>query len=267
MSSVSSWFNPRGARNIPPRFQYSDPTGAYTRVVGVRDPNSGQYVSRSTPVPIGTPVALDFGAVEHGPLRYNSFDDSYLVPGNQPPPALPDSTYVLAVRLPVLLPPADLAQWTVGGKIAQTALHTLHLAFQQASEAAQGKLPVYRLRTSRQITIASRNNEVHTSPVLELIGWIVRDEQRFGPRTVPPPLPLISGQPGMAALPETPANTDTPPWEEPASASASPPPSASPASPAPANTNNPPGPAANDDDPFSQMEPVDLPARSKPPAF
>ena len=147
----------------------------------------------------------------------------------------------MVVRLPVLLQQFGLAMWTLGGTIAQNAAFVLYTVFQNAAEATAGKIPVYQLRPSRQIQIASRNNEIHTAPVLEHTGWLDRDEDQFGPRTVPPPLPLVGSAAPATMLP--PANSNEPnepapslaipPWEEP-----------------------PPTSPVNDNDPFQGMIPL-----------
>jgi hypothetical protein len=195
MTKLSGFFDPRGARGtqgVPPRLQYLDATASYSFVIGDRDLASGKYIPRHATVPLGTKVALDFGAIEWGWLQFRPFDDQFLVPLCHPIPPQPEGDYTRAVRLPALLEKYGLAQWTAAGIITQNALFSVHVIFQRSAEAAQGQIPIVALRPSRQISIASRNGEVHTSPVLELVGWADRKDEVFGPRLVPPPIAVIA---------------------------------------------------------------------------
>jgi hypothetical protein len=126
-----------------------------------------------------------------------------MVPLHCPVPERPEEgDYVLAVRVQVLLQRFGLAQWTLGGIIAQNAIFSVYLQFQHAREAVEGKIPICRLRPSRQIAVASRQGEIHNAPVVEIAAWTARDEGKFGPRTVPPPLPLLAAEAAAPALPE-----------------------------------------------------------------
>jgi hypothetical protein len=195
VTKLSGFFDPRGARatqgGVPPRLQYFDATGSYTFVVGERDAATGKYVPKHTPVPLGKKLVLDFGAIERGWLCFRPFDDQHLVPFSQPVPAQPEGDYTRAIRVPVLIEGLGLAQWTAAGVILQNALFALYVPFERSTEAALGKVPIVALRPSRQISITSRNGEVHTAPMLEIIGWTDRRVDQFGPRTVPAPTPVL----------------------------------------------------------------------------
>jgi len=234
MTRLSGFFDPRSARamaGVPPRLQFSDLSGGYTYVTSTQSAD-GKFVAKHTPVPFGTMLVLDFGGAERGWLQFRPFNDSHLVPLHHDVPAQPEGDYTLVVRVPVLLQQFGLAQWTLGGTIAQNAVFSIYATFEHAREAAEGKILVCRLRPSRQIPIASRSGELHYAPVLEPCGWVERDEGRFGPRIVPPPLPLL---PAAAAAPPLPAETVA---ATPQFAIASP------------------AMAANDDDLFAGMTPV-----------
>jgi hypothetical protein len=179
-------------------------TGHYSYVRREPDEN-GNFVAQSTTIPFGHLLVLDFGGAERGWLQFRPFDDTHLVPLHADVPPQPEGDYVLVVRVQVLLQQFGLAQWTLGGVIAQNAIFSVYRVFQHAREAAEGKLPVCRLRPSRQIPIASRNGEMHNAPVVEIVDWTARDERTFGPRTVPPPLPLLSAAAAAPLLPVQPA--------------------------------------------------------------
>jgi hypothetical protein len=190
-------------------------------------------------------AVLDFGGAERGFMLYKPYDDSHLAALHLPVQAQPGSDYVFVARVPVFLQQFGLAQWTIGGSIAQNTVIDIYRQFQYAREAAEGKLQVCRLRPSRQIAIASRNGELHYAPVLEIIGWVEREEGKFGPRIVPPPLPILPAAAAAAPLPA------------PETAAAPPQPAiASPTGPAAANDDAGSTVAANDDDLFASMTPL-----------
>ena len=212
MSKSSGFFGAGSNGPIPPRQEFHGiakphaARGSYTYVASVQDPNTGQFVTRHVPIPLGYKEVLDFGAGTFGWMRFKPYDDSALVPmpinmvqrdalGRQLKDQKPDGEYVLCVRFPVLLQEFGLCQWTLAATIAGNAVLALCNAFEFAREAAAGQLPIYALRPSKEFPLASRNNEMQVRPVLELIGWMLRDEQIFGPRIVPPPLPLMPASP------------------------------------------------------------------------
>jgi hypothetical protein len=111
------------------------------------------------------------------------------------------------VGIPVLLKQHGLAQWTLGGTIVQNAAHRLLLMYQHSAEAVLNKLQVIELRPSKQVLIVSRNGELHFVPQLEIIGWVPRRDDVFGPRTVPMPVPILERAPASSQLSgSTPAN-------------------------------------------------------------
>jgi hypothetical protein len=208
MPARSGFFDPNAARRslhgVPPRLQFHDADGGYTYVVGVRDPDTGKFVARHSPLLLPFKGAMDLGSVERGWLKLRpSYDDRHLVPLHQPvdtenPPG-PD--YFLALRVKVLLHPQGLAQLTAGGTIVQNSLFNVFVAYQRSSEAAAGLIPVVEFRPSRQVAVASRNGELHSAPVLVIVGWIKRDPAIFGERTVPKPVGRIEGEDGGPAAP------------------------------------------------------------------
>src|SRR6516164_9458176 len=177
-SKPSAFFG--GSRGVfIPRFQFNGNTGAYTYVTGgggERDPNTGKLKVRTIPVPLGTKIAIDFGAFWRG---WNIFNPRYaevFAPMHHdipPQPAAVDGQeYTQAIRTQVLLPQLGLAQFTIGGNIAQNAIYTLYMLFEAAAEAAAGKISVYILRPCQQVPVASRSGELHKVPVFEQIDWI-----------------------------------------------------------------------------------------------
>jgi hypothetical protein len=206
-------------------------------------------------------AVLDFGAAERGWLLYKPYDDSHLAALHLPVQEQPEGGYVFVARVPVFLQQFGLAQWTIGGSIAQNTVIDIYRQFQYAREAASGQLQVCRLRPSRQIAIASRNNELHYAPVLELCGWVERDEGRFGPRSVPAPLPILPAAAAAAPLPrpsppETAVAAAPLPALEPAAAPPQPVIASPTVPPVAVNDDAAVTPAANDDDLFASMIPI-----------
>ena len=205
--ALSSFFDPRGSqagRPPPPRFQLDGRSGSYSYVVGVRDPSIGRFVPQPTAVPFGSKAVFDFCSIEGGWLSWTPFDDSKLVPLPYDVPeairvvgSSPGQGFSLVVRLSGLLQQHGLAQMTAGGVIVQNSIKRLRTLYQHAAEATQGMLPVVELRPSRQIPLASRNGEMHSVPEFEIVGWVPRNDDQFGPPVVPLPVPILTG--GVAA--------------------------------------------------------------------
>jgi hypothetical protein len=156
-------------------------------------------------------------------------------------PAEIEGEHIAATRAPVLLQEHGLALWLMTGTIVQNAVYALFQTFWHSPQAVDGLLPVYVLRPSRQIPIASRNNELHHVPVLELIGWVVRDVEKFGLRTVRAPVPLLAPTAVKPLLPES-----------------------APMPAAPANSNEVPADNNNDEDPFHDMLRVGVASNAPP---
>jgi hypothetical protein len=197
---------------------------------------------------------LDFGTHEAGPLSYTpKYDDSYLRPYDLDyirHVMMPGPDYKLVGRIGVLVQNFGWAQWLLGGAIVQNAIGALYQVFLQGQEAFEGQIPVYRLRPSEQIPVASRQGELFAKPVLELWAHMPRDEVIWGPRTVPVPTRSLPPATSATLVPQTPppsagpaGNTETPQI--------------------PANTNEPAVSVAPD--PFADMVPITK-EPSQPPA-
>jgi hypothetical protein len=216
-----------GGGFMPPRFRFSGADGSYSHEVSTRDARDGHYIRSSMLVPFGTKLVMDLLSILGGWLSYVPYDDSRLFPlpydaaealamaGPRPGP-----NFFMVVRVPVYLEGMGLAQWTVGGVIAQNAIATVRKFYQYSAEGTRGQLPVVVLMPSRQIEIRSRNNERHFVPVLEIVGWVKRDDGTFGPPLIRPPPPILSGTAAPPQLAPPPANDDaqaSPPWDNNAS--------------------------------------------------
>ena len=177
-----------------------------------------------------------------------------MVPYHMPMPACPPTTAAgeewKKTVMTQVMTHLGLCEWVFDGPMVLNTVRPLHIVFEHAAEAARGLIPVYTLRPTIQVPISSRQGELHKKPVLELSGYIPRDDDLYGPRAVPPPLAVVEARPQPQALPE-PASTP----------------------PEPANINSLPPPAVNDDaaapdlaaapeDPFAGMVPVE---RKDPP--
>jgi hypothetical protein len=219
---VSGFFDPRAAmraiRGVPPRLQFSGRDGTFSYVVGERDQNTGRFIAKHTPLPFGFKAAGDWGTAERGWLSFNPYDDSHLVPIHHPvDPNPPGADYTLVVRIALHIERYGMAQWTVSGTIAQNAVFATFLAYQKAAEAAAGKIPVMLFDPSEQIPVRSRNGELFPVPRISIAGWIVRDPERWGARTVPMPVAQVGndsdngGMPLLASLVTSVAPTPTQP--------------------------------------------------------
>jgi hypothetical protein len=249
MPALSGFFRRQGARGAdgapPPRLQFTNKSGTYSYVTAVPNPATNGFSYNPTPVVLGTKIVLDFGSIEAGPLRFKPFDDSRLRPYidfASVPPMPDEKDYNMAVRLQVLLPVFGLAQWTLGGPLAQNTVLNVYNRYLYAQEAARGMIPVCTLRPCKQVPVASRNNEMFNVPVLEPIGYVPRDEGIYGPRTVPPPIPVIAAPPPQPTLPPQ--------------AAAEPVPAAPPAAPTPAVGQEIPAAVSPAADPFAGMVPM-----------
>jgi len=245
---VSGFFDPRAAihamKGVPPRVQYSGRDGTYSYVVGERDPHTGRYVPKHTPLPFGFRAIVDMGTAQRGFMSYKPFDDSHLVPMHQPvDPNPPGPDYARVIRFNLHLETHGPAQLTLSGIIAQNSVFALFAGYQHATEAAAGKIPVWMFHQSEQITLRNRSGEIHWAPRISTCGWVARDVDRWGARTVPVPVAQVGndngGIPPLLPLVDPVAPTPTRPLP-------------------PANDAAPP---ANDDDPFAGM----LPSRDAPP--
>jgi hypothetical protein len=207
---ASAFFDARTAmrvRNgVPPRLQFNGRDGTYSYVVGERDPNSGRYLARHTALQFGFKAIVDMGTAERGWLSYTPYDDSNLVPIHRPvSPEPPGEGYSLVVRFAVYIEGHGMAQWTVGGTIAQNAAFVAFLDYQRSTEAAAGKIPVWHFGPSEQIPVRSRNGELHVVPTITTVGWVVRDLERWGARMVPLPVAQVEdGSDGSGGPPAPP---------------------------------------------------------------
>jgi hypothetical protein len=254
VKAVSGFFDPKAAmraiKGVPPRIQFDGRTGTWSYVVGERDPSTGRYIAKHTPLPFGFKMIVDFGTAERGWLSFNPFDDSHVVPMHQPvDPNPPGEGYTLVVRCMVEADRVGRAQMTLPGVIAQNAAFSQFVIYQRSAEACAGKIPVWRVDPSEQTPIRSRNGELHPVPQFVTIGWVVRDADRWGARTVPLPVAQVETDDATASAPLAPP---TPPMATPVAPDpVQPLPPANDAVPTPAAT------PANDDDAFASMTPAE----------
>jgi hypothetical protein len=193
-----------GSDPVVPRFNHDGKSARGYKFTPVSRGEIGRIVTgESQPLAFGTEVIADLGNLRWGSGSYRPYDMSGLVPYGQPIPSVAEGKtgeYTDLLALYVYVRGHGLAQWLIGGVLAQNAVHLLWMQFCRAAEAVQKLIPVLTLLPSQAIPIASRNGEISWQPLLEISGWVQRDPGVFGPRTVRPPIPRLSSDGAAAAV-------------------------------------------------------------------
>jgi hypothetical protein len=206
---------------------------AKTGVLACVDPNEGGTRNEVQP---GTQVIFDNGATCCGHVRFSQYAE-FLAPRGQPEPQVPDDVVDarLATKLMVVVQGhGGLRPWVVTGDIALIQMSNFCRLAELRPEAALGQIPIAIFRGKIPRPTA---NGLFFAPVFELIDFIDRDENFFGPRIVPPPpqrvetmppAPQIAAPSAVAEMPvavksiaetfapmpqPSPAQALTPPWE------------------------------------------------------
>jgi hypothetical protein len=187
-----------------PRFSFSAENDGYSVTV----PNVTGMNDRR-PLPIGTLITLDWLGFEFGFVSFQpKFDDRFMAYFGRPVPTPPDpSVYVEALRIPVYVENEGLLRWLVTSKIVLNATRAWYEEFGYHDEAQQLRLPVLQTCESKTLEIAGRP-EVYYRPMAEIVGWIERTQEQFGPVRVAPPPPLLTAAAPPIALPPAPANDE-----------------------------------------------------------
>jgi len=141
-------------------------------------------------VPVGSKIAVDFGTIQVGWLRFASgMAPSFAIaPLGQPMPDRPDNDHRQGFRLLVHLGKnGGLREFATTAKTVLGAVDELHTAFEAAPEAATGKIPVVEFTGATRIVTENRHGtQTNFRPNFKIVSWIDRVAE-FGDRTVPPP--------------------------------------------------------------------------------
>jgi hypothetical protein len=141
-------------------------------------------------VPVGSKIAVDFGSINVGWLRFASgMAPSFAIaPLGQPMPEQPDRDHRQGFRLLVHLGKnGGLREFATTAKTVLGAVDELHTAFEAAPEAATGKIPVVEFTGATRIVTENRHGtQTNFRPNFKIVSWIDRVAE-FGERTVPPP--------------------------------------------------------------------------------
>lgn len=176
-------------------------------------------------VPPGTILVWDVQSIAVGFVRpVKGRYSEVFVPLGHPEPALPEGSdpkewqpaltsgmYVDAINGI----PAKLRELRIVGAITPlNVFHRLYTIVSYKREAQEGRLPVLLVREE----VDSYENSYGTFglPVLEILNWMDRDEDLFGPAIIRPPSPVLPPAAARAQLPNANDNGGSTPVVAPA---------------------------------------------------
>jgi hypothetical protein len=165
-------------------------------------------------VSTGALLALDTG---HGVLGREQFKPRYrsvFTPiGTQLPPPPTGEEWSPTTRFQIQIDGLDgIRVLRIRGQIQLRRFKAAVQRYNYRPEAAAGKIPLFRFLGFDQV---STDFGVYYGILLEYVGATDRDEDVFGPRIVPPPLPILPTTPRPQMLPpaadavEAPAEPET----------------------------------------------------------
>jgi hypothetical protein len=167
----------------------------------------GQHVvahasDQSTVLPVGLKIIFDFGQHWEGEVAYKpKFDDSRMrLKGGELPPYSGDPNYAGAEKIHVMVQRYGLCSLLSTADTVVRALNLVHDTYYFATEAAQGKLPMFRIEEPRAYQPKKRPGMLY-APVWALIGWTDRDANVFGSRLIPAPKPMLEAATKITTAP------------------------------------------------------------------
>lgn len=133
---------------------------------------------------------LDFGSIEVGVVRFAPTGPDFItVPYGQPLPIAPTKEYKRCFRAKVASKNLGVREFSHSANCVLGAIDALHTEFEQAPEAAQGKIPAVQLSGTKAVpTNTPQGKTTNYAPVFTITGWADRIAE-FGERTVPAPGP------------------------------------------------------------------------------
>ena len=134
--------------------------------------------------------AIDFGSIEVGWIAFGKPPVFAVAPLGQPMPKRPEGPdFKQGFRVKVAGKALKgVREWSTTANAVKGALEEVHTAFEAAPEAAEGKLPLVQFADTTPIkTQTPQGTTTNYAPVLKIVGWVERNGDMLGPRTVPPP--------------------------------------------------------------------------------
>lgn len=143
----------------------------------------------------GSGIVIDTGAYEVGAVAFNSDTfgkyKEFMFPRGEAMNIPDHPDLKAATKLPVVVEGLDDNKrvWLVTGQILLNATSDAVRLASFKREACEGQIPMYRYTGSKTI---STNYGDFFAPILQLVGFVERDEAFWGPRTVAPPTAMLS---------------------------------------------------------------------------
>jgi len=150
---------------------------------------------------------VDFRTIEVGWIEFGKPPAFAVVPLGEPMPKKPGDGFKQGFRVKVagkVLAAPDggiVREWATTAKCVINALNDLHNTYEQAPEAADGKIPVVKFVDTTPIkTQTPQGTTTNYAPVFDVVKWVDRPEM-LGAATVPLP-----GKPATPAPKQTTAD-------------------------------------------------------------
>lgn len=182
-----------------PRLAYNAKAGKLFKVDRVQGADG--WTSVETDLTMTQPTfAADMGSIQVGWIYYSKQGmQSALVPAGHPRPPKPASpgqtddgkaaSFKAGFKLLVAGKAIGGLREISGNSIAIVkGMNALHADFEAAPEAAAGKIPVIKMTR----TVAEKSEfGTNYAPQFDIVAWVDRPADLFGPRTVPAPIQTV----------------------------------------------------------------------------
>ena len=162
----------------------------------------GEWVTLKTDITMAQPAfAVDFGRLQTGWIHFSNMGPQFAMAFyGQPIPAQPDSPGSTATGKPIRFK-AGFRVPVIGQGIGGvrdfrgnagaliTGMNDLHTEYEASPEARAGKIPLVKMTNVLEVQAGQSSN---FQPVFTVIRYVDRPADLLGPRTVPPPGPLVA---------------------------------------------------------------------------
>ncbi|MFL5255182.1 MAG: hypothetical protein ACJ8AI_20260 [Rhodopila sp.] len=187
----------------------------------LHDPGPAGSARIDVPVPNGTCIVWDTRTVWAGQARLiKGRYGEQLAPLGAPEPALPPGSDPNEWQ-PITVSqawlgsfgehPAALRRMTLTGRIVMNAMASLYHILGYCNEIQLGQLAVLEIHEFHDVETAYG---VFGAPVLEVVGFVDRDEDLFGPPLIAAPSPILGTAPAAPQQISAPAASPEPPVVE-----------------------------------------------------